>query len=475
MIDLLNRYFSFRWRKNRFLFVFQSIAIVVLVVGIVLWTVRLEKGNDIVINLLASFFGFLFGALLVYIIVNALAKHEDERKVCYDDYELLKQYNKKYWHTFKIHKGSNLDIKQCENRRVTNEKGSFLSESFHWLKMKINRAWYHLINFRTSSVATKDEARVLAEKLFVGTDEWELKDRKNEQFELDSSIMSQYEGIMAAHRRSLHKATLTIRLQDCKKKDDGTIHIETIRSTYLAHLLTNRAIDYKINGSYSLREAYENRDKLVPLPKSKMSNHIGVNALVFLPGEVNGKKENHKYLLLPERSLNGTIAKGMLTASMATMLKMEDMEADLTKEYLERDAVLNYLPEYLGVSNDWLEKSGRPTVNFLGASRDVYEGGKPTFFYQVDLRSSVDDYMKARYDHKKNSKTDEMDVDAVAHMHVVLWKTVRMNPHDISDRLKDKLSYSALRHYKYWIRSVEMVRACEKNLITAFWFLNGCK
>lgn len=471
MIDLILRYFSFAWRKSRFIFCLQ----VAVVLSLLYWILTVINFQILGENLFASFVGFVAGAILVMAILNKLGVHEDERKVCYDDDQLRLQYKKKYWHVFTLHPGEQLDISQVVSEKLTDVEGSLFDKAYHWVRLFISRGWYHLLNRHLSKNATSDKARVYAEKLFGGANLWDLVDNPQQQFELDGFIMSQYSKIMAAHGRSKHKASLTVRLQDCQLGKDGVYHLVTTRSTYLAHLLTNRAIDYKIDGKFSLREVYENRDTLVPLNKSKMSNHIGINALVFLSEEGTGNKKDRKYLLLAERDKTGTIAKYMLTASVAIRLDMDDLESPLRQEYLRRDAVLNYMPQSLGVSDTWLNSIGQPSITFLGASRDIYEGGKPTFFYEVDLCANAKQYMRARHEYKNSGSQKDEGVDKVAHMHVALWKTLRMNPHEMSKKMRDKLSYTALRHYKYWIKSVEYSRACEKNLLAALWFLGGCE
>ena len=194
MIDLILRYFSFAWRKSRFIFCLQ----VAVVLSLLYWILTVINFQNLGENLFASFVGFVAGAILVMAILNKLGVHEDERKVCYDDDQLRLQYKKKYWHVFTLHPGERLDISQVVSEKLTDVEGSLFDKAYHWVRLFISRGWYHLLNRHLSKNATSDKARVYAEKLFGGANSWDLVDNPQQQFELDGFIMSQYSKIMAA-------------------------------------------------------------------------------------------------------------------------------------------------------------------------------------------------------------------------------------------------------------------------------------
>ena len=467
MLELLKKYFDIQRQKSPYLYFLQNLFALGLLIALLLLPRCLSvwpNFKDIYVNLIASLLGFLLGALFLGALGRKLNKREDQQKVCYDDAVLEKQYGEKYRLRFPLHPDGKMALREKISYSYTPADGGFWDRGWHRVKKTISRIRYFFIAFWPYLLTRSDHARVYAEPLLKTGDNWAVKDNPETVFEPSEYIRSMTPDIMTAHGNSMrgNASAKTFRLKDCREEKGKKI-LETTRGTYLAHLLTNRAIDYQIRGKVSLRELYENTNCLTPLPESEFANHIGVNALVFL--------EDRKYILLPERDNTGTIAKEMLTASLATRLKRDDMSAQMTREYIEKDAVLNYLAEAIEVHQDWLDGQKGVSVRFLGLARDIYEGGKPTLFYAVNLsRCTAAEYMEEHFSYKSENPTDPNTIDRVKHIHVALWHTVRMTSPRIG-RSRDKLVYKALRHYKYWVRSEKMVKPCEKNLLTAFWFL----
>ena len=471
MLELIKNYLDLQLRKSPRLSILNGV-LALGILGFLLfvphWLTGYPGARDIYVNLLASLLGFLFGAVILVLLNHKMKKSEDQQKVIYDDRVIRKQYGDNYLKTFSIHRDGKLNIRETVSFPYSPAGKTSRWDRFgHWLKRIISRSWYRAVNFWPTVRTRKDSARVYAECLLdARKDNWAVNDSPDELFQPRKFIRSLTLDIMAAHGGSMRgKADeKTFRLKDCRT-ENGKVVLDLCRSTYLAHLLTNRAIDFKIRGKVSLRELYEQGDELTPLAESEFANHIGVNALVFL--------ENRKYILLPERDNTGTIAKEMLTASLATRLKSADMSAPMTREYIEKDAVMNYLAkDGLKVEQSWLDKhKDNITVEFLGASRDIYEGGKPTLFYVVDINKvTAQEYMEAHYKYSRLYPDKPDQLDRIKHIHVVLWNTLRMSSPNLG-RSRDKLVYTALRHYKYWIKSVTLVKNCEKNLLAAFWFL----
>ena len=224
-----------------------------------------------------------------------------------------------------------------------------------------------------------------------------------------------------------------------------------MRSTYLAHLLTNRALDYHIKPEVTIRRIFENTARLTPLALSKMSNHIGINALVFL--RRNGEKRG--YLLMPKRGSDATVAKNGVTASLATRLQMDNKEyfadgyqSKMTIDYIEKGCILDGLPAAIRLSRDCLnekmeQQSDFLQIDLLGIARDIYEGGKPTFFYAVYLDMTVDEYFRqsdeyvekmtntanaAKQQKKKGILPLSSDkIDEVKEVYVADWTSVKMS------------------------------------------------
>ena len=86
---------------------------------------------------------------------------------------------------------------------------------------------------------------------------------------------------MKAHENSNFHNWDTLRLDGYDIKDDHVV-IKTSRSNYISHMLTNRAVDFKIADEISLRQLFEYREKLTPLESSVFSNNLGMIALIML-------------------------------------------------------------------------------------------------------------------------------------------------------------------------------------------------
>ena len=425
MGDLIKRFYKFWWAKKRFLVLLTLASLCAIMTGII-WLLSLGSlldkwPGELLINIFASLIGFLAGVMAMNQFARSLSKHEDEQKVCFDDKKLEGQYKQHYWHEFTI----------------PNHK----------------------------------PAHVYAELLFVMSRDKELEvhddpDLRN-LFEPDTIIKAYCMDILPAHGSSKIPNGLTVRLKNIEEKNNK-ITITTHRSTYIAHLLTNRAIDYKIVHDISLRTLFEGSDTLTPLYVSKMSNHIGINVFVFLKD-----RDQKKYILLPERDKVGTIAKGQITASWATRLTMDDYSRIITENYLAKGVICDNWGSFcdaMMVDKDFITEKDI-NIQLLGATRDIYEGGKPTFFYIVELKKNVEDYLDAYNNYKTNifPKKDQGH-DAPALMYIAQWNSLMMNKND-------KMVFTALnveknekcKRKKNLAMCKEITVSCEKNLLAGLY------
>ena len=130
-------------------------------------------------------------------------------------------------------------------------------------------------------------------EVYMNKGEYELDviDDENKYFELDDLIVNCFLDLYSIHGRSTKNNEDTIRL-DSVRLCNGKMTFFTSRSNFFNHLVTNRAIDYKLIDNLRLRDIYEYGPYLKSLENSKFSNHIGINALVFLKGNI---------LLIPKR------------------------------------------------------------------------------------------------------------------------------------------------------------------------------
>ena len=456
--DKIKHAFNNLYRQNRKWYHVACAVGIILLLGVValiiygLWP-RADKTiwEELAVNLLATVIG-LFTAYLLYRVIFLFAhRNEDKNKVSYANADMWKQYNTHYLHWFKLHKDALFAV-YCE------------------------------------------------ELLRAGTfTELQIDDYPDEFFELDPFIKSNFFELIEAHAMSDTTRSVTVRLKEVvHPKGNNLAVIRTMRSTYLSHLLTNRALDYELKPEMTIRSLFENSDTLIPPQRSRMSNHFGINALVFLKDEKEG---NEKWLLLPHRGPRATVAKNKVTASIATRLKMETQPGKyagkLQPKYVQKDCIFDSIADAIQIPEKWvINNHNKINIQFLGLSRDIYEGGKPTLFYTVHLDMNLDGYTKLHKDfkdtkdQKKAKREDEIrkghlpvgaeKIDEVETIHIVKWSSVTMSKNlaPIIRKKEDEVYYNA--EFDTALLSFETnenqtyKEAFEQNLIANFWFYKSC-
>ena len=292
--------------------------------------------NDVIGNVLGNIIGFLFSTALIYAVKVIGGSLEDVLKVNFDTEKLLNIYrgDKSY-------------------RKTISFGGT--SREFAYNDCLINRNC-----------------------------SFEVIDEKDKHFSPDDFVMEHYDTIFAAHSNSAKFNGLTIRLDDFQREGDHC-RFYLSRSTVFHHLVTNRAIDYYLFDNVTLRDMYEYGPCLTPLANSKMSNHVGVNALVFLS---DGR------ILVPRRKRNATISKNKVTSSIAVKLDFPRAGGDtVSVEHLLRGTVIDNLGNRLNLEREMLDLDAIK-VEFLGFGRNIYEAGKPQFYYAVHLNIDTAEYYR---------------------------------------------------------------------------------
>lgn len=278
-----------------------------------------------------------------------------------------------------------------------------------------------------------------------------VQDDENSVYTLPDFVGDNFVDLFVAHARSTKRNFVTIRLDGFEKTGANEYAIRTGRSTYYNHLLTNRACDYRIEDDLTLRDLYEFGPKISPIEQSVMSNHIGVNGLVYLSdGE----------LLIPRRKNDSTISKNMITSSIATMLLFPG-DGKIDEEYLLKTCVQDALVSRVKFNPEWL-KTKTVQVEFLGFGQNLYEVGKPQFYYAVHIpdltRAEYLSYLREHF----NDKKSKVDVDRC--IYVVKTDTLKFHT---DDELKFE-RYYLTKKGKQKIKRVRPVM-CEKSFICNMW------
>lgn len=317
--------------------------------------------RDVVSNVFGAIVGFLFSSLFLYVCKIIGGRFEDLLKINYDTKELLE-----------IYKGRPDYKKKLESNGTR-------------------------VEFAYADILKNENY------------DFQVKDNPQKIFELDDFISGNYTQIFSAHSNSAKRNFDTIRL-DGFDAETNTFYLS--RSTYFNHLVTNRAVDFLLFDDVSLRDVFEYGPALSPLSQSKMSNHIGINALVFLS---DGR------LLVPRRKADSTISKNKITSSIAVMLNFPDeykndtKNAVITADYLLRGNIIKNLSDRVKLPADAIDED-QTNIEFLGFGQNIYEGGKPQFYFAVTLKNiNTAQYFAQRKEYfaeqKRLKKKELLDVD----------------------------------------------------------------
>lgn len=344
--------------------------------------------NDVVSNVFAIVVGFMISSMFLYVIKITVGFFEDLLKINYNTDELLRIYH-----------GA------PEYRKTVEANGT--KAEFAYADVLVNEGY-----------------------------DFSVVDNPDKFFELDDFVVENYAHIFSAHSNSAKKNFDTIRLD---RYDPETKTFYLSRSTYFNHLVTNRAVDFSIFDNISLRTIYEYGPRISPLENSKMSNHVGINGLVFLS---DGR------LLIPQRKGNSTISKNKITSSIAVMLNFPNEQANnprqavISADYLLKGNIFKNLSDRVKLPSDAINEA-QTEIRFLGFGQNIYEGGKPQFYFTVHLHNiDTPTYYRKRKEffaeQKRLGKKDFLDADKC--MYVADYEsfhygknTVKFTVHNESD------------------------------------------
>lgn len=317
--------------------------------------------TDVVSNVFGTVVGFILSSMFLYVCKIVVGLLEDLLKINYDTQQLLRTYHGNQNYRKQLHSGNTV------------------------------------VEFAYADVLTNEGYR------------FSVVDAPHKYFELDEFIQGSYAQIFSAHSNSAKRNFDTIRL-DRFDSESKTFYLS--RSTYFNHLVTNRAVDFRLFEDVSLRTVFEYGPQLSPLEDSKMSNHIGINALVFLS---DGR------LLIPRRETSATISKNKITSSIAIMLgfpeefKGNPRGATISTDYLLRGNIFKNLSDRVKLPQSAIDKA-QTDITFLGFGQNIYEGGKPQFYFAVTLNNiDTPTYFKKREEYiaeqKRLGNKEILDVD----------------------------------------------------------------
>lgn len=216
---------------------------------------------------------------------------------------------------------------------------------------------------------------------------------KEKMYRLPMKVERQMGALFKAHSESKLYNQLNIRC-DLVQVDENAVNMSFSRTTYLHSLLTNRAMDYEVDG-IKVRDLYAYGPYLIPLEKSKLSNHVGYNGVI---------QTNDNYFIFIRRHNKVSVAKKTLQVSVTASLKSKfalNENGELTKDGLvyaikkeiEDELNLEKLKDYKNREKDIF--SDFSFENILYFYRELVEGGKPQFLFYSKLNISSDELKEA--------------------------------------------------------------------------------
>lgn len=400
------------FQKDSILVFFVKFALLVALIGVLMLLAK-----DVWSEVLMTAFGVLLSSVALYFLKLILGRFEDMLKINFDTNALLKTYKKE-----------TTDSENAYEKNITLAK-------------------------KTSQKFAYDDVLIVKDPSVL----YKVEDHPTKMFKPDAFVTENYDRIFAAHSGSAIANFDTVRMDDF---DPETNTFYLSRSTYFNHLVTNRAVDFEIFEGISLRNVYEFGPRLNPLSETKMSNHIGINALVFLS---DGR------LLIPQRKADSTISKNKITSSIAVMLTFpkeyenDPKNAVISAKYLLCDNIIKNLSARVKLLEKDIDKENTE-VRFLGFGRNIYEGGKPQMYFAVKLNNiDTKKYFEARKEYfdeqKRSGKKEVLDVDK--HMFAVDWKSMAFK--------KDGISFTSYTAHGEKERAHKLVAGYEMSYLCNLW------
>ena len=254
-------------------------------------------------------------------------------------------------------------------------------------------------------------AVVLEKTLFFN--KLEIEDIPDRMYNVPEIVSINYKLIFGSHSSSSVYNNLNIRLDDCNKINDILV-LKTSRTTYFNSLVTNRALDYNLGSSLTLRKVLQYDNRMGELSNSSLSNHLGFNVFLIT------KDDNYVFV---KRKGNLSIAKNVYGCAVSASLKSEyalNNEGKLTVEKLV-NAIKNEMMNELCLEDDDYEVGVK---NIVCVYRDLVEGGKPQLLIYVGTHLLADE-LKQKFKVKKFANDMKRDGDSLLFISKEKMKTIK--------------------------------------------------
>lgn len=428
----------------------QLIILIILIICIILVVFTINKGNDITTIISTILVGIL-QALIVTVIVGLIyylrfnRRLEDSDKAMQNYEELCKIYSRDELIEYEV-KILN-DIIGKIARKHTQYK---LKEENDHKKLRKN-------NKKDSKEKSDNKSYNIKFPIIhlCRIDNNIIINDSDKEYEPPEFVMNHFDLLYKAHAHSNTYNNPNIRLDDFKIVGNK-VELYTSRTQYIYGLVTNKVMDYNLENNITLRKMYAANNSIGKLKDSKMSNHIGFNAIVITSDD---------NIVFIKRFKNLSVEKGNLGLGVQGSLKY--------KAVMEKDNLLDgfYNAIYAEIEKELkVEKKNVKKCDIIGLYRNIVEGGKPQFLVKYELDITAEKLYKNFEDTKagKKNKKQERDGDELVFLEKekILNNDIVILPDGIAGEFFEYKKKNEKKHIKkYENKWFEMVPSSTASII----------
>lgn len=234
-----------------------------------------------------------------------------------------------------------------------------------------------------------------------------IEDNENKHYKLPNRLEKNMKEINTIHQFSYKYNNINIRVDDLNT-DGNKIVLKLSRTTYFSSLITNRAMDYKLDG-VSNRDLYEPGPYLNELKHSVLSNHLGFNGYVETSDNKFVFIYRHNKVSIGKNSMQNSVGSSLKTKYAIGddyKVSKEGIMSAIKNEIID-ELNLKYIDDFDKIK-DQIFGNISFEKNVLYFYRDLVEGGKPQLMFYISLNIDSKELVDA-YSHGIKSKRKYKD------------------------------------------------------------------
>ncbi len=354
-------------------YTYALVTIIIIIIASAMYFFRAYKNSiayTFTINILAT----LFAALIVYIFCFNFFKKilEDSDKLSEDYAKLCEIYSKDNLMKY---------TQKCVSKR------------------NLKLAKKHTNNVSNCTYGAEIKSPLIPEYIIIDENILLFEFESDKKYKPPIFSIENHNFLFSAHSQSTKYNNKLYRVNHIDK-DKNFIKVYLGETQYFYSLITNRAMDFRINGNINLRKLFVLDNSVGSLSDSKLSNHLGFNAVV----ETIDEK-----IVFVKRSKNLSVEKDNLGLGVQASFKYKYIkEAKDIKDGIY-NAIKKEAKDELNIDNNNIDK-----CKIIYIYRNLVEGGKPQLLIYIKLNiTSEQVYMKfntlVEYKHENPNLTRDGD------------------------------------------------------------------